>query len=190
MLIGVLALQGDFEKHQQIMNKLNVNSTLVKNNEQLCKCDALIIPGGESTTFLHLIDQFHMRHMLIEFAKKKPVFATCAGSIIVAKEVIDEHRFDPLGIIDIVVNRNAFGRQIDSFIDDIDLSKDIDSVNPKFEGVFIRAPKFKALSEDIKVIATYKNEPVLIEKGNIVVGTFHPELTDDLRIHKYFVDKV
>lgn len=190
MVVGILALQGDFELHQKMIEKLDVKSILVKNPGDLEKCDGLIIPGGESTTFMHLIDKIGLKDAISEFLKSKPVFGTCAGSIILSGKVIGETRYETFKAIDIEIQRNAYGRQIDSFVDEIKLSGEIDKNNPVFEGVFIRAPKFIKLGEGVKPLAYHNQDVVMAESGNILVATFHPELTDDTRIHQYFLSKI
>jgi 5'-phosphate synthase pdxT subunit len=185
--IGILALQGDFDKHRKAVEKLGHRAILVKDVKSLEICNRLIIPGGESTTFLHLIDELELREPLISFAGKKPVFGTCAGLIVLSKSA-EKLPYPPLGIIDITADRNAYGRQVDSFVDDISLQ--LNGKEAGFEGVFIRAPKIRIMGKSVKSLAFYKNDVVMAKSGNIMVATFHPELTDDLRIHEYFIKKL
>lgn len=184
-IIGILALQGDFEKHVQIVKKLGHLPKLVKDEIVLDQCDRLIIPGGESTTFIKLIDRLNLRKALITFGKEKPIFGTCAGLIILANQVENDN-FETLGLIDIEVSRNAYGRQIDSFIDEISLK--LNGHNQVLEAVFIRAPKILGCSEGVTPLAYHKEDIVMAANKNILVASFHPELTDDLRIHDFFLN--
>lgn len=184
--IGILALQGDYEKHRQAVEKLNEKTLLIRDSDELLKCDRLIIPGGESTTFLHLVEKLNLRDLLLDFARKKPVFGTCAGLIFLSRSA-EKLPFPPLGIIDIIADRNAYGRQVDSFVDNIQLN--LNGEKSLFEGFFIRAPKIKSVGNNIKILAYHNDDPVLVESKNILAATFHPELTDDLRIHHYFLKK-
>ncbi|KAA3614170.1 MAG: pyridoxal 5'-phosphate synthase glutaminase subunit PdxT [Calditrichaeota bacterium] len=183
-VIGVLALQGDFEKHAIIVQKLGFEARLVKDAKSLKQCERLIIPGGESTTFLKLIDRLNLRDELKTFGKTKPVFGTCAGLIILADKV-ENDSFDTLGLIDISVSRNAYGRQIDSFCDTVKLGFDKDNT---FEAFFIRAPKILECHGSVKPLAYHNDDIVMAANGNILVASFHPELTDDLRIHDFFLN--
>lgn len=185
--IGILGVQGDFDKHRQMVAGLGHNTLLVKTRDQFLSCDGLIIPGGESTTLTKLLKKHDLWNPLVEFAGSRPVFGTCAGCIILAKESVN-NLVEPLGLIDIKVARNAYGRQIDSFIDDVQV--DLGDQKFAFEGVFIRAPKIVESGENVKPLATYKGDVVLAENQNILVATFHPELTDDPRIHQYFISKI
>ena len=181
--IGILALQGDFDKHFKIVASLGHNPYLVKNKESLSKCSHLIIPGGESTTFLKLIDRLNLREAILTFAKRKPVFGTCAGLIILASKITN-NSLNTLGLIDIEVERNAYGRQVDSFIDEIVLTND----EIPFEAVFIRAPKIIKCNSGTVVLAKHNNDVVMARQGNILVASFHPELTNDNRIHDFFLN--
>jgi 5'-phosphate synthase pdxT subunit len=183
--IGVLALQGDFLKHAQMVEKCGYSVEWVKTKEHLQKSDALIIPGGESTAFLHLIEKNDLRHSLETFAKTKPLFGTCAGLIVLAKKS-EKLPFDSLNLIEVEIQRNAYGRQIDSFVDTVYV--ELSSKEQAFEGVFIRAPKIIKLGEGVKPIGWRQKEVVMAESENILVSSFHPELTDDIRIHQYFLD--
>jgi pyridoxal 5'-phosphate synthase pdxT subunit len=185
--IGILAVQGDFEKHQHIVNSLGHETLLVKTQDELFTSDALIIPGGESTTLTKLFAKHDLADALIQYAKVKPVFGTCAGLIVLSKESVN-NSVNTLGIIDVTVARNAYGRQVDSFIDDIEINLKDQSFN--FEGVFIRAPKIVQYGKDVKILGKHKNDIVLAQSGNVLVATFHPELTDDPRIHQYFIQQI
>lgn len=185
--VGVLALQGDFEKHQNTLLKLGHTPLPVRTREQLEQCDGLVIPGGESTTLLKLMKKHNMWDVVIEFAQTRPVYGTCAGCILVANSIVGMQQ-ESLKLIDIAVQRNAYGRQVDSFIDDIRLQFNgkVDTV----EGVFIRAPKITSMGPEVTPLAWHHQDVVLAEQGHILVGTFHPELTDDLSIHEYFIQKI
>jgi len=185
--IGILALQGDFEKHEQMIAALGHNPLRVRLRVQLSECDGLIIPGGESTTLIKLMKKHDIWDAIIEYAKNNAVYGACAGCILAAREVIGLQQ-DSLKLIDISVQRNAYGRQVDSFIDDVKIQ--LDGSTACMEGVFIRAPKIVSLADGVKPLAWHGNDVVLAEQRNVLVGTFHPELTDDLRIHEYFIKKL
>lgn len=185
MNIGILALQGDYARHASAVTKLGHQAVLVKDAFSLQTCDRLIIPGGESTTFLHLIEKLELREALLEFGGSKPVMGTCAGLIVLGKSS-EKLPFPPLELIDITVNRNAYGRQVDSFVDNIQMQ--LNGKTTEFEGVFIRAPKIAGFGPSVKAVAELKGEVVMAENDHILVASFHPELTDDLSIHKYFID--
>jgi len=182
--IGILAIQGDFERHANTITKLGYRAVEVRTNDELNKTSALIIPGGESTTFLNLFNQFKIGDNIVKYAETKPIMGTCAGLIILAKEAFPL-TYKPLGLIDIVVERNAYGRQRESFVENIDLS--INGQQSKYPGVFIRAPKIKRIGQDVKILAHHKNEAVLVSAKRILAATFHPELTENTDIHKYFI---
>ena len=184
--IGVLALQGDYNKHAQMLEKLGVRAIEVRTSSQLLLIDALVIPGGESTTILKLIDKFGLRTELISFAKSHPVMGTCAGLIVLSSQVSNLEQ-KPLAILDVSVERNAYGRQRESFVDTVQLSLN-GKVN-EINGVFIRAPRINRLGKGVQVLATHKQEPVLVAANNILAATFHPELTDEDNIHRYFIEK-
>jgi len=187
MKIGLLALQGDYFKHQQMLEKLQVETVFVKTKEQLEQCDGLIIPGGESTTFSLLLHKHDLWNPLQAYARKKPVFGTCAGMIILSNKV-NGGVLETLGAIDIEVARNAYGRQVDSFIDTIRLSLGDDTT--EFEGVFIRAPKIKKMGENVRPLAWHADNVVMAESGNVVVASFHPELSNNPAVHAYFCRKI
>jgi len=182
--IGILAIQGDFERHGHALRSLGHEVLEVRTEQELNKTDALIIPGGESTTFLKLFHEFNLESSIRKYAKKKPIMGTCAGLIILSKEA-HPLPYKPLGLIDIVVDRNAYGRQRDSFIDDIDLF--LDSQPAKFPGVFIRAPKICKIGDSVKILAKHKDDIVLASSKNILVASFHPELTENTEIHNHFI---
>lgn len=183
--IGILALQGDFEKHAKAISKLGHTAILVKDKLSLVKSERLIIPGGESTTMIKLIDRLELRDDLVQFGRTKPVFGTCAGLIIVSSDV-ENSTFTPLNLINLKVRRNAYGRQIDSFIDDITLNTN--GAESSYEAIFIRAPKILKCGDAAKPLAYHKEDIVMAGNENILVATFHPELTEDLRIHDFFLN--
>lgn len=180
--VGVLALQGDFEAHQKALQRAGADAVEVRSADQLQDIDALVIPGGESSTMLKLMEYGRMLQPLREFGETHPIFGTCAGAILLANEVTNP-RQESLGLMDIGVERNAYGRQLDSRIAHLDLEGDL-------EAVFIRAPIIRRVGEHARVLATYQGDPVLVEQGRHLVATFHPELTADSRVHKLFLDKV
>jgi len=184
--IGILALQGDFDRHEQMVAALGHDSLRVRRREQLSQCDGLIIPGGESTTLIKLMKKHDLWDAIIEYAKSNTVYGTCAGCILSAREIVGVQQ-DSLNLIDIAVQRNAYGRQVDSFIDDVKIR--INGATTCMEGVFIRAPKILSLAAGVKPLAWHGDDVVLAEQGTVLVGTFHPELTEDLRIHDYFIKK-
>jgi len=182
MKIGVLAMQGDFDAHRRRLEELGAEVVLVRKPEQLDEVDGLIIPGGESGTFLKLLGEQGLAK-LKDFVRVKPTFGTCAGCILLATDV-ENPKQAGLGALDITVRRNAYGRQIDSSI------RDGRFLNEPIEMVFIRAPKIERVGEGVEVIATEGKDPVLVRRGKTMAATFHPELSDDRRIHQYFLDLV
>jgi len=189
MKIGVLALQGDFIEHQHILESLSVQASQVRKAEQLQGLDGLVIPGGESTTIGKLATDFGLMDPLREFALKKAVWGTCAGSIFLSR---DAHRKQPLlGLMDIQVERNAFGRQVDSFEIDIEVPAlaSVDKQNPPFRAIFIRAPLIESVGEKVEALATLPDGRIVAARqGHWLATAFHPELTDDYRFHRYFLE--
>ena len=179
MKIGVLALQGDFDAHRRRLEELGAEVVLVKKPEQFDDIDGLIIPGGESSTFLKLLGEDGLVK-LKDFVRLKPTFGTCAGAILLAADVENPKQVG-LGALDITVRRNAYGRQIDSSI------REGQFLNDPVEMVFIRAPKIERVGDGVEVIATQGRDPVLVRQGQTLAATFHPELSSDPRIHKYFL---
>jgi 5'-phosphate synthase pdxT subunit len=186
--IGVLALQGAFREHCAAVRRLGHVAVEVRNPADLAGVDALIIPGGESTTMDKLLDWTHLREPLAERLEQgMPAFGTCAGLIVLAQSAVDglpEQR--PLGAIDIVAQRNGFGRQVHSFEAPVHLVGEDDDM----PGVFIRAPRIVETGDGVEVIATMGEEPVAAASGTIMVATFHPELTGDDRLHRRFLERV
>jgi 5'-phosphate synthase pdxT subunit len=176
MKIGVLAVQGNFREHAQMLRRLDVEAVEVRKPEQLEGLDGLVIPGGESTAIGRLMRLYGLEAAIRSF--ERPVFGTCAGLI-----MLDN---DHLGIVDVNVRRNAYGRQVASFEADLDLAGD----GEPLRGVFIRAPRIEAAGPDVEVVATLDGDPVLIRQGRFLLATFHPELTDDSRVHELFLEAV
>jgi len=181
--VGVLALQGDYEAHRRAIERAGAQAIEVRTKAGLDQVDGLIIPGGESTTMLKLLDEEALFEPLCNFGAEKPIFGTCAGAILLASEVVNPPQRS-LGLLDLTVERNAYGRQIDSRIVQIDLGGE------PVEAVFIRAPIIRRAGEESTVLASYNNTPVLLEQGRHLVATFHPELSGTDRIHKLFLEKV
>ena len=198
MTIGVLAIQGDYGAHRAVLERLGAEVKLVRNPEELDAVDALIIPGGESSTFLKFLEQRGFFQRLAEFVKTKPVFGTCAGAILLAKEVVGPEQRS-LGALDMRVRRNAYGRQMDSSIRHGTLAPD-NSIDGNLkqpaadaallEMVFIRAPKIERVGKDVEVLASQGADPVLVRQGKIMAATFHPELSSDTRVHQAFLRMV
>ena len=184
--IGVLELQGNFALHHKVLSKLDIESLAVKYKKDLNKVDGLIIPGGESTTISLLIDSFKLRNHLIEFSKSNPIMGTCAGLILMAKNVPDK-RVNPLGLINIDIERNAYGRQIMSRTECINF-KFNKKINFDLETTFIRAPKITKIKKGIKILAKYKNSPIAILSDHFLGLTFHPELNDISIFHQILFD--
>lgn len=187
MVVGVLAVQGAFIEHQKSLAECGVESIQIRKPEQLEGIKGLIIPGGESTTMGKLLNQFDLFEPIIDLGKKGlPIFGTCAGMIMLAKDIIgsDQPR---LGLMDIEVERNAFGRQVESFESNLEVSElGEEPVN----AVFIRAPYIKSAKGNVQVMASYGDKIVLARQDNFLAAAFHPELTKDVRIHKYFIDMI
>ena len=185
-VIGVLALQGAFAKHAAAIHKLNQEPKEVRKTSDLYECDALIIPGGESTVIFRQLDFIELRDPIQDFGKFKPIFGTCAGLILMSKKVLNDPLV-PFGMLDVEVERNAFGRQAESFKTEVELSLKPSKMIP---AVFIRAPRIRAAGKDVKVLAEYEGEPVLVRDGLHWGATFHPELNDDLSVHRAFMASV
>jgi len=182
MKIGVLALQGDFDAHRLRLEALGAEVVLVKKPEQLDEIDGLVIPGGESGTFLKLLGEAGFEK-LKQFVHAKPTFGTCAGAILLANEV-ENPKQSGLAALDIRIRRNAYGRQIDSSIREGRLG------NEPLEMVFIRAPKIERVGPGVEVIATEGRDPVAVRQGKVMAATFHPELSEDTRVHQAFLDLI
>ena len=188
MKIGVLALQGDFDRHAKALERCGVQAVEVRKPAELADVDGLIMPGGESTTLLKLMDAWGFVPALEKFhAEGRPIFGTCAGLILLAREVDNPRQFS-LGFIDVGVERNAYGRQRESF--EARGSATLDHRATPVEMVFIRAPRIRRLGAGVETLATWRDEPVMARQGSVLVATFHPELTDDRAVHEYFCDMV
>jgi 5'-phosphate synthase pdxT subunit len=186
--IGVLALQGAFERHQRVFQKLGVDAVQVRMPADLAEVDALVMPGGESTTMSQLLESSELFEPIsLRIKQGLPVFGTCAGMILLSKKILDG-RDDQLSFeaIDIDVQRNAYGRQIDSFEAEIK----IDSLDNSFNAVFIRAPRIVSLGSDVQALAYCGDDVVLARQDNILVASFHPELANDVRLHELFLKGV
>ena len=183
--VGVLAIQGDFLEHRQVFERLGVDAPEVRLPHQLDNVDGLVIPGGESTTIVQLIDIFGFRDVLKEKVKAGlPVWGSCAGMIVLADQLTDR-RPEPLHLMNIQVSRNAFGRQVNSFETDLEIC---DLEGPPFPGVFIRAPVVISVGEGVQVLASLEQGRVVaVRQGRMLATAFHPELTDDTRVHELFV---
>ena len=186
MNIGVLAVQGDFAEHKAILRKIGVEAREVRLPEQLEGLDGLIIPGGESTTLSRLMSIYNLREPVARMAQEGcPVWGTCAGMIMLASEITEQDPV-PLGLMDISVRRNAFGRQVDSFEQPLHISP---LSQEPYNCIFIRAPVVIRVGPPVEVLAILEDgRPVAVQQGNLLATSFHPELTSDTRIHQYFVD--
>jgi pyridoxal 5'-phosphate synthase pdxT subunit len=188
MKIGVLGLQGDVREHLRALERAGATPLTVRHPEEVAAVDALVVPGGESTTIGKLMDRFGLLEPIADRARDgMPVYGTCAGMILMAREVVGEqaapHR---LNLLDVSVRRNAYGRQIDSFESDLDVA----GLTEPFRAVFIRAPSVEATGDDVEVLAAYEGRPVVVAQGPHMASSFHPEMTGDPRIHELFVKKV
>jgi len=181
---GILALQGDFEAHRKAIERAGGHAIEVRTVADLERSDGLIIPGGESTTMMKLLDEEGLTEPLKRFSQHKPVYGSCAGAILLAREVTHPAQAS-LGLMDLTVERNAYGRQVDSRIASIPMPEGGD-----LEAVFIRAPIIRSLGPGSTVLAQYNGDPVWVEQGRNMVTTFHPELTGDTRVHRRFLDKL
>jgi len=186
MKIGILALQGDVREHAKILRRLGVEPTLVKTIKDVEGVQGLILPGGESTTIRKLLKHSGLDKALRKKAREGfPLFGTCAGAIILSSEVLGGS-LQPLELLDIAVERNSYGSQTESF----EASFSIDGLQKDFEGVFIRSPLIARTGPEVKILATLNDDPILAIEHNVLVSTFHPELTQDVRIHQLFLDVV
>ena len=188
-VVGVLSIQGDFAEHRKSLEQLDVEVREIRLPGELDDIDGLIVPGGESTTIVQLIDIYNMREKLRDriLNDRMPTWGTCAGMIVMAGKLTD-HRPTPLSLMDTVVSRNAFGRQIDSFESDLEVSG---MDGPPYRAVFIRAPVFVSVGDEVEVLAELDDgRPVAVRQGHMLATAFHPELTDDTRMHDLFVQIV
>ncbi len=192
VVIGILAIQGDFQAHGHSLSRLDVPYRFVKKAAELEELSGLIIPGGESTTVLKFMENEGLWEPIQALGRQIPIFGTCAGAILLAKTVLNP--FQPsFGFLDMTVRRNAYGRQIYSFIRNIELGKEITAGNDStdsFEAVFIRAPIIEQIAAGAQVLSKLDGFPVLVRQDQFLACTFHPELSEDTRIHRYFCDMV
>jgi pyridoxal 5'-phosphate synthase pdxT subunit len=185
--IGVLAVQGNFREHGAALGHVGAGAVEVRKREHLEGLDGLVVPGGESTAIGRLIRLYGLDEAIASFPG--PLFGTCAGMILLAREAVDGVPGQPvLGLADIAVRRNGYGRQVASFEVDVELTWAGDA--RPFRGVFIRAPRVEDLGPDVEVLASLDGDPVLLRDGRVLLASFHPELTDDLRVHEFFLELV
>ncbi len=179
--IGVLALQGAFAKHSAMLKeKLKVHAIEIRYAEDLVHCDGLIIPGGESTVMIKLLHERGLIEPILLFSHNKPLFGTCAGAILLSRTQ------SPIGVMDFTVERNAYGRQNESFSTELDLLPS----KQKIPGIFIRAPRISSLEHEVTPLAFFNNEPVLVQQGKHIAATFHPELSDNTAVHEVFLHHI
>ncbi|MFP5297856.1 MAG: pyridoxal 5'-phosphate synthase glutaminase subunit PdxT [Actinomycetota bacterium] len=188
MKVGVLGLQGDVREHVRAIEATGATPVVIKHAEAIDDVDALILPGGESTTIGKLLDRFGMLEPLKERVQQgMPLYGTCAGLILMARDVVGSqpapHR---LGVLDVAVKRNAYGRQVDSFEADLDIT----GMDTPFRAVFIRAPAIDEVGDDVEVLARVDGAPVMVRQGSLLASSFHPEMTSDPRVHSLFVEMV
>ncbi len=184
MTVGILSLQGAYALHGEILRSMDVSLQYVRYPKDLENCDSLIIPGGESTTMSKLLDESGLRQAVLDFAKQRSILGTCAGMILMAKEA-DDDKVNPLRLIDMKVSRNAYGRQVDSFTTNLEMSLNGSTVSTK--GVFIRAPRIISFGQDLEILAKVNDEPVLVKQGLHMASSFHPELSGNNNVHRYFL---
>lgn len=183
--VGVLALQGDFEAHERALKRAGAEAVEVRSAADLRDIQGLVIPGGESTTMLKLLEEEKLLDPLREFGRERPIFGTCAGAILLATDIAKSPQAS-LGLMDMQVERNAYGRQLDSRIARLQA----EGMEGELEAVFIRAPIIRWVGHDAHVLASYQGDPVLVEQGRHLAATFHPELTEDSRVHLMFLRKI
>jgi 5'-phosphate synthase pdxT subunit len=186
MKVGVLALQGDVREHVLALERAGATAVQVRYADELADVDALVLPGGESTTIGKLLDRFGLLGPLTDRARAgMPLYGTCAGAILMAADVTGDHDAPHrIGMMDMTVRRNAYGRQVDSFEADLD----IEGVDDPFRAVFIRAPSIESVGSGVEVLASHRGAPVLVRQGTLLASTFHPEMTGDNRVHELFLE--
>jgi|SRR5579871_1722185 len=192
MTVGILALQGDFEAHRKMLSeRLNVAATLVRTQAELAGVDALVLPGGESTTIIKLLNRIGLDDAIKARAEAgMPIYGTCAGMILLARRIEERPDQPSLGLMDITVARNAFGRQLDSFEADLELSLAEGQAPSTVHGVFIRAPYITETGPTVRILGRFHDRVVGVQQGNLLATAFHPELTSDPRVHAHFVRMV
>ena len=183
--VGVLALQGDFQAHERALTRAGAEAVEVRTASDLEGVDGLVIPGGESSTMIKLLEEEKLLDPLRAFGRERPIFGTCAGAILLSTGITNSPQAS-LGLIDMEVERNAYGRQLDSRIARLKP----EGMEGELEAVFIRAPIIRSVGQDAKILASYQGDPVLVEQGRHLAATFHPELTDDSRVHLMFLRKI
>jgi 5'-phosphate synthase pdxT subunit len=188
MKVGVLALQGDVREHERALDAAGGTPVAIRYPDQIAGVDAIVMPGGESTTIGKLLDRFRLLGPLTERARSgMPLYGTCAGAILMARDIVgDEDAPHRLRVMDMAVRRNAYGRQVDSFESDLQIG----GLDEPFRAVFIRAPSIDSVGEDVEVLATQGGTPVLVRQGHLLASTFHPEMTGDNRVHELFLEMV
>ena len=186
--VGILAFQGDFSRHQEAFAKLCCLTQLVKSPWQLEKVDCLVIPGGESSVINRFVQSTEMYQPIIDFAMTKPVWGTCAGMILLAAEVVNDPTLTPFKLLNVSVDRNAYGRQYESFIDVGEFTAN--GKSEKLEMVFIRAPKFVAVGDDVEILGHCRGEMTVVRQGKVLASAFHPELTKSTRFQEYFLSMI
>jgi pyridoxal 5'-phosphate synthase pdxT subunit len=185
MKVGVLGLQGDVREHVRALESAGATGTIVKTAADIADADALVVPGGESTTIGKLMARFDLLGPIVERTRAgMPLYGTCAGLILMARDVVGDHETpNRLAVMDVAVRRNAYGRQIASF----EAALSVNGMDDPFPAVFIRAPVIEATGDGVEVLATYEDAPVLVRQDNLLASSFHPEMTGDARIHEIFV---
>jgi 5'-phosphate synthase pdxT subunit len=183
--VGVLALQGDFQAHERALTRAGAEVVEVRTASDLEGVDGLVIPGGESSTMIKLLEEEKLLDPLRAFGRERPIFGTCAGAILLSTGITNSQQAS-LGLMDMEVERNAYGRQLDSRIAHLKP----EGMEGELEAVFIRAPIIRSVGQDAKILASYQGDPVLVEQGRHLAATFHPELTDDSRVHLMFLRKI
>lgn len=184
--VGILALQGAVEPHARHLDRIGAEVVRVRKPEHLAGLSGIVLPGGESTTMLHLLHLNKLWEPLKAFIAEKPSMGVCAGAILLAKHVTHPHQ-ESLDWLDVEIARNAFGRQVNSFSAELDKTKEWPGET--VDGVFIRAPRFTRVGKDVRALFTYQGEPVMVEQGSCLAASFHPELTESLAVHHYFITK-
>lgn len=189
--IGVLALQGDFEAHRKVLDDLGIVGAEVRTAKDLAQVDALILPGGESTTIIKLLERIGLDQAIRDrFKAGMPIYGTCAGMILLSRQIEGRPEQPTLGLLDATVTRNAFGRQIDSFEADIPFRSGLGEPESTVRGVFIRAPYLSGIGKDVEVLGRLQDKIVAVQQGSLLATAFHPELTRDATVHAYFVRMV